>query len=209
VPPLCPAGWYEVVDPSRLPANYERQTVTLNGMSILCARRKISASDIIKLTQPPCPPLSHLLDGQCVPNLVLVPNNPAPPSGSQCRTGMVRIGRSCVSTCPDGSLMPANRYCGPKIILRTPDQRLACLNGQLRDVHGNCPQTEPATCPFGEIGTPPNCHRILIPKDTSQTQKLCPDGKTPVPKGGIGQCPAPPVLKLHKLFTPPPIEQPR
>ena len=115
-------------------------------------------------------------NGQCVPNQLILPNNTPPQSSIQCRAGTVKIGRSCVPACPDGSVKPANGYCGPKIILRTPGL-FACPPGQLRQPGGSCkpiilPQTQSPTI---------NLHN-------SQKLLVCSDGQLRLESG---HCPPP------------------
>jgi hypothetical protein len=184
VPPECPFGWYRVHDQSRLPATWVRQQLTMNEISILCAKpplaSTINPSDIIELIPPPCPPLMHHdANGQCVRNPLIVPNNPPPQSSIQCGAGTVKIGRGCVPACPDGTVKPANGYCGPKIIPQASGP-LPCADNQLRLVDGTCPKPTPQLLPQTPSSTI-NLHNV---------RKLlaCPDGQ---PRLKNGQCPPP------------------
>jgi hypothetical protein len=191
VPPACPAGWNQVADPSQLQPTWQTQTVTLDGIAILCAKPgvTITPSRIIKLVPLlPCSPLMHHgPDGGCVPNPIILPNQTTPQTTStpqssiQCRGGTVKIGRSCVPACPDGSVMPANGYCGRKIIPQTSGP-LLCADNQLRLADGSCPNPPPRLLPQTQTPTI-NLHNALT----------CPDGQLRLKNG---QCP-PPKTKLN------------
>ena len=193
--PLCPAGWNLVVDPSLLPANYERQTVTLNGSSILCARRRLSASDVIKLIPPPCQPLMHHdADGQCVRNPLIVPNDTAPhqptapKAGPVCPAGWQKVddpshlSRDWVTQTLSmgGITITCAKFRIELHPSQAPETSGPCDKNQLRLKDGSCPKPPPQLLPQTPLPT--------INLHNAQKVLACPDGQ---PRDANDNCPPP------------------
>lgn len=111
----------------------------------------------------PCPEgTTRQADGSCSSNPDPDPEpepepdpdpDPGPGPGTECPTGTIRVGNSCVPiaggfhTCPDGSVRPIGVACPGDDDPGT-DPNL-CPNGQPRDANGNCPDDGDTDVPPG------------------------------------------------------------
>ena len=155
--PTCPAGWSQVADQNHVQASWQKQTVTLNAITILCAKPKVATapSRIIKLAP--------------------VPPGPAP---RPCAFGKTLFEGRCVPACPDGTPMAANGSCGPKIIPQTSGP-LPCADNQLRLADGSCPNPPPKLLPQTQSPT--------ISLHNAQKVLACPDGQLRLKNGQCPQ----------------------
>jgi hypothetical protein len=173
VPPACPFAWHEVADQARLPRSWRTQRVSMNGVTILCAKPHtivptnptLSNTVLVPLILPKivlCNPPTVLINGQCVPPPPPCPNGPRTASGA-CPP---LITQPVTYYCPDGKPMPPDGTClKPHVKI----DRARCADGQLRLLNGACP----AAPNLSNIVQQPKSK--LGPKGTGNLQK-CADG---------------------------------
>ena len=160
-PPSCPAGWSQVAAVSRVRVSWQTQKVTLNGITITCARPKVVVppSNIIKLVPSPAP--------------------------LPCALGKTLFQGQCVPACPNGTPMPPSGYCGLKFIPQVAN-KVPCADNEPRRADGSCPPTLPpphfpARAPSSGI-TAHNALKLLACPDGQPRLKTgeCPASKLKV-----------------------------